>query len=762
MQKSIARIRVSGMVQGVGFRPFVYRTAREFGLNGYVRNLGDAGVEMEVEGERKTLLEFTNILNEEKPPNARIKKIDVVWKKSEGRYGSFIIAESGGSGSTGIIPPDIAICDECISEILNPGERRYLYPFTSCVNCGPRFTTITALPYDRINTAFGEFPPCEECEDEYQNPDNRRFHAQTIACPRCGPGYSLFDNDGKILFDGKDAVTEGTKLLEDGIVAIKGLGGIHIAAGTTDDTILKKLRKKLGRREQPFAVMAPSVPSIKEFATVSDAEEKAMKSFRKPIAVLEKSKDYYLSDLVSSLHNVGVMLPYTGIHRLIFEHMREPLVMTSANFSGEPMLVDNESALRELKEVVDYFLLHDLRIANRCDDSVLRGKNSIRLSRGFVPFSIDIPFRSKKRVLALGPELNVSVCLLRESRAFLSQYVGDTSKIDTLNYLKNSAEHLLGITGTGDVDILACDLHPGFNTTRIAEDLGRKHGTEPIRVQHHHAHIASLMAENSVDEMVGIAVDGVGYGTDGNIWGGEILLTSYIGFDRPGHIMEFKMPGGDLATKYPARVVAGILHGILDADELEEVLMENCIDGFRHGWGEVGIVLKQLEKNLNVFTTTSCGRVLDAASSLLGICHERTYEGEPAMKLESVAHHGKERMEIPAYVENRDGRYILNAGKILLDVLNLKGKGSVADIASAAQRAIAKGFAEIAITVAEENGIGDIGISGGVAYNEQICSTIRQEVENSGCRFLTHVRVPCGDGGVSLGQSVVAAMKSKA
>ncbi|RLI91009.1 MAG: carbamoyltransferase HypF [Candidatus Altiarchaeales archaeon] len=743
-----AIISVSGIVQGVGFRPSIYRIARKFALNGYVRNLGFGGVEIRVEGERERIEKFIKLLEREKPKNSRIDKIDVKFGKALGQYRGFKIIHSGGRGSIGFIPADISICDNCVDEIFSENNRRYLYEFTTCTDCGPRFTTIERIPYDRKNTSFHEFDMCDKCKKEYKNPDDRRFHAQTIACRECGPGYFLLDKKFERI---ENPIESAVKFLKNGkILCIKGIGGMHIASITTNDEIISELRKKLKRPQQPFAVMCPDIGVVKRFAIIGKREENALKSRERPIVILRKSEDYHLSDNISpGLDTIGVMLPCTGIQHIILRKIKEPLIMTSANIPGEPMIIRNKDA-KEFK-IADYLLLHDLRIVNRCDDSVIKFINNkrtfIRRSRGFAPVPIELDINFEKNILAVGAEENVTACLLTNKRAFLTQHIGDTRSLNTLNYLEDAIIHLMKLTKSKP-DAIACDLHPNFNTTRFAIRFCRENEIPLIRVQHHYAHLASLIAEYGCDKIVGICVDGYGYGEDGRAWGGEIILYKNGEFSRVGHLEEQRMPGGDIAAYYPGRMVAGILYNIYPKNELKKILIRNGLR-FRHGTKEIDILINQIDKDINVMRTTSMGRVLDAVSSLLGVCHYRSYGGEPAMKLDSLANKGKRLLEFPIHI--RDG--ILNTTEILNRVLELKEDGyKKEDIAFSAEVALAMGIAEIAVMRAKIHNIDKIGISGGVSYNNVIVTTISKYLEDRGIEFLQHRKVPPGDGGLSLGQ----------
>jgi len=754
-----AEIKVSGIVQGVGFRPFIYRTAVKNRLVGYVRNRGDAVVEIVVEGDKDNVAQFLKDLEKKKPLLAQIYNITTDYKADQGGFEEFTIIKSSGetelSGS--VIPPDVSICDECLRELRDPENSRFNYFFITCTDCGPRYTITRGLPYDRPNTTMQEFQMCDYCAREYGDPSNRRFHAQTVACPKCGPKAYLTSNRGEPI-ECKDPIRETGRLLEEGyIVAIKGNGGFHVAAATTKADPLARLRKVKHRKQKPFAIMAPDLETVRSFAGVNPWEAELLTSYRKPIVLLKKGSDYYLSELVSpELHTVGVMLPYTGLHAMLFDDVMEPaFVMTSANPPSEPIVTRNDEAIKKLGSTVDYFLLHNRTIAQRCDDSVVRFHKEdpclIRRSRGYAPEPIQTKFVSDRCVLAVGGELNVTSCILTENRAFISQHIGDVENLETLRFMKNSIEHLTKLTNS-KVEVVACDLHPKFTTTKLAQELGKKFECPVVQVQHHHAHAAALMAEWNVDEIVGVACDGFGYGSDGTAWGGEILYCSREGFRRGGHLESQPMVGGDLATYYPLRMAAGILHRTMDVTEW----LLSLSDKFPHGKREAEVILKQLEKG-STPETTSCGRVLDAVSALLGICYERTYEGEPAMKLESAALEGKDLLNLAPRFKGK----VLETTFLVYEIFTKKDMFSVADLACSAQSYLARGLAELAVNEAERLQVKHVGFSGGVAYNEHITSTIRKAVEKEGFKFLVHHKIPAGDGGTSFGQAIVAGFQKK-
>ena len=764
--RASVEIGVTGVVQGVGFRPFIYRLAVGHNLVGFVRNMGDAGVQIIVEGEKKKIAKFIAAIRVEKPPLARVDDVKIKWSRATGEFTMFMVvkSEKAGLGLMSVVPPDIALCDDCMREMFDPTDRRHLYPFITCVNCGPRYTIIEELPYDRPRTSMKVFPLCADCLHEYRDPADRRYRAEPTCCSVCGPRLELRDEDGERM-DVINPAHETAKLLDDGnVIAIKGIGGIHVAAKTTDDDVVARIRKAFNRPQQPFATMSKNLKTIKKFAKINKLEEKLLMSYRRPIVALQKSS-YMLSELISpGIDSVGVMLPYSGIHHLILHYGKDPAyIMTSANVPGLPMLIDNDEAMENLKGKVDYFLLHNRKIVNRCDDSVVKIVDGapafLRRSRGYAPEPIKLAFKCEEKVLALGAELNDTVSLLVDDSCFVSQHIGDTTKVETIEYMQEATERLMGLLNLKGVDIVAHDMHPLYATTRLATKMAKRMKARIVAVQHHHAHLAALMAEHGLDELVGIAADGVGYGSDGTVWGGEVMVADLKSFGRVGGLMRQRMPGGDLATEYPARMVAGILWQAMEPKEIERVLLKFCLNGFKHGKKEIDVVLHQIERNLNVFWTSSCGRVLDAAACLLGVCSVRTYEGEPAMKLEAAAKGGDPK-KIKMNVEiKKDGNLsIADTSQILLDALEaLRARVPRRHIAAAVQRALAGGLSEIAIDAAFDGKINVIGGSGGVFCNDAMTSVARKATSKAGLKFIRHELLPTGDGGISVGQAVVAA-----
>ena len=741
------KILVKGMIQGIGFRPFVYRLARKFNLKGYVRNTSQ-GVEILIDGPGVSIKNFLRSLKNDPPTLARIDSINA----ENGYFGEFtsfsIVKSSKHKNTSTLIPPDMCICEECLEELYDKNDRRYGYYFITCTNCGPRFTLIKELPYDRIRTTMKPFKMCPSCKSQYENPLDRRYNAQTTSCPECGPILRLLDRKGKVIQG--DPIQKTIDMINRGkIIAIKGVGGVHLACLTTDDRIIKKMRKRRGRPQKPFAIMAKDIEMIRSFATVNREEEKLLRSWQRPIVLLEKSENYWLSELLSpGLHNIGVMLPYSGLHYLLFQKIREPLVMTSANLPDEPTIKDEDEALKKLSGVADYFLMHNREIYNRCDDSVIRVIQSkpvfLRRSRGYVPLPIDMNVGGDELMLALGAELDNVFCIFKDGKAYPSQHIGNTLNYDTFSDLKENLSKWMKLLDIHEFDRIVCDLHPQFNTTKFAEELSKKYGCELIRVQHHFAHLASCMAEYGLERAIGIVCDGYGFGFDGKAWGGEVLLIKDGKFERLGHLEYQPLIGADLSAKKPARIAVAILSKFMDRIKINKTLEQLNL---RIPEQNIKVWLKQLESGFNVVESSSCGRFLDAVSVLLGVCQERTYKGEPAMKLESLALKGKEYVELPVKVRRIEGEYIIDTTSILEEMLALVHDVRREDLAFSVHRTLAEGLIKIVKRVMRKHGVRVVCFTGGCAYNQLL-----NEFLSGRLKVLVQTRVPCGDGGISLGQ----------
>ncbi|MFW5918367.1 MAG: carbamoyltransferase HypF, partial [Haloferacaceae archaeon] len=706
-ERTRATVSVTGVVQGVGFRPFVYRTATAEDLAGRVKNTGDGSVEIVLEGRTASVESFLSTLRRDPPPLARVEEVTVAEREPAGLDTFEIVASTDTTGGSGTIPPDTAMCDACLEDLRDPDSRFHAYWATACVDCGPRYTVIRELPYDRPTTSMDAFPMCAACRANYEDPGDRRYHAQTIACPDCGPTLSLLGADGDELAEGDDAIARTGQRLRDGdLVAIKGIGGTHLACDATDPAIVETLRERTGRPEKPFALMAPDLAAVESLARVSDAEREALRDTRRPILLLDgrrEDRPAWFDAVSPGLHTVGVMLPYSGLHHLLFEHVDGPLVMTSANMPGVPMAIDRASILDDLEGVIDAALVHDREIVMRCDDSVARfsggQRRFVRRSRGWVPESMALPSpaRTDRDVLALGAEFDATVALTQDGEVVPSQYIGDVDNPETVAYLRETVSHLRELLGT-DPDVVACDMHPDFLTTRAAREYASEADVAgPVPVQHHHAHAASLLGEHDRERAVVIAADGTGYGPDGSIWGGEVLDATVADFERVGGLSAFDLPGGTAAVERPARLLASLLD---DEDRIDELLLER---GALETGREAATVRRQIARGVNAPTTTSAGRLLDAVSALLDVCIERSYEGEPAMKLEAAAVDGTiHDYEIP--YGSRDGARVLDSGQLVRDLDAMAADHPTANVAATAQWALARGLAEVAVGAAADRG----------------------------------------------------------
>ncbi|MDI9643779.1 MAG: carbamoyltransferase HypF [Candidatus Verstraetearchaeota archaeon] len=765
-----ARLFIRGFVQGVGFRPFIFNLARSKGLRGYVSNLGDAGVEIVAEGEEAALDSFIREIPLKKPPVSRIDEIELNWEVPRNESGDFSISKSQESKLSvrSVIPVDLGICDCCITEMKSQTRFR-CYPFTSCAHCGPRFTMIRKLPYDRVNTAMASFPFCPDCERDYLDPGSRRYDVQGFACPRCGPRLTLLDSQGNDM-QLEDPIKEAARLLLEGsIIAVKGVGGFHLSVDATNESAVTELRRRRRRPNQPFAVMSSSIDQIRKYACVGDAEEKLLTDQARPILVLKKSKNYCLAESVSpGLDTVGVMLPYTGLHLLLLEYFKkEALVMTSANFPGKPITVDETEVRKELMGVVDFYLVHNREIINRCDDSVIKVLDGnpvfLRKSRGYSPSYLKPSWSVKNhQILALGGELNNNASLFVQDRIITTQHIGDVDDLETLDYMMNTIRFIQNVYDIKNPDLIVSDMHPAFLTTRRAKELSAELECDLAQVQHHHAHAAALMAENSFgvgSKIISIVIDGAGYGLDGNVWGGEIFLAGYSGFERLASLEYHPMPGGDLCTYYPARMLAAILSSFMSESEIEQYFEKNTSKYFKHGLDELHYVLKQ-SKESSTIKTSSLGRLLDALAVVLDICWLRTYEGEPPMRLEALASLGNPAsVNLELKCRKINGKYVFDTSNFLCSILEHMSYNSCKDVALAIHKSIGTAFGELSCALADEFGCKEIGLSGGAAVNSILNFYIKDVISKNNKTFITHKKYPCGDGCISLGQAVVASTK---
>lgn len=755
-----ATVRISGTIQGVGFRPFVYRTAVEAGVRGYVRNAGGA-VEAAFEADRAAVEDVIATVRNDTPPLARVDAVDVDWREPRGSE-AFEIRDSAADASGGIdvpVPPDTGICEACLDDVRDPDSPYHDYWATACVDCGPRFTVVQDVPYDRDRTSMADFPLCEDCRERYETPTDRRYHAQTTACPDCGPTLR-YEADGHPVVTGSDGLRRaGTALSAGHIIAVKGIGGFHLVCDATDPAVVDALRERTGRPAKPFACMVPSLDSLEAFAAVDDDEADALSDIRRPIVLLDKAAETpWLEAVAPGLDTIGVMLPYAGLHHLLFDYVFGPLVMTSANRPGEPMCTTADAVWSRLDGVVDGVLSHDREIVARCDDSVVRvvdgDRRFVRRSRGWTPTILPNPARDDAGapVVALGPERDTTVALGTGDGVVLSQHLGDIDGPEALSFHREVVDHLCRLTDI-EPGVVACDQHPAFLTTAEADSYAADGLEGPVAVQHHHAHAAGVCAEHGVDRAIVVTADGTGYGPDGTVWGGEVLDTRYTDFERIGGLGPFSLPGGRAAVECPARVLASLLE---DSTLVEDRLVETRAVDSR---AEAAVVRQQAETGVNAPTTTSAGRVLDAVSALVGACDRRTYEGEPAQRLEALATEGTPR-PIDLQYRSSDGRRILDTHALVSDLADMLTRRTPADVAATAQAALARGLGTLAVEAASERGVQAVGFTGGVAYNDAISRHLREVVTDADLTHLTPEAVPPGDGGIAYGQAIVASSRS--
>jgi hydrogenase maturation protein HypF len=747
------KISIGGVVQGVGFRPFIYRLAHRHGLSGHVLN-NPEGVEMEVEGLLENVSAFVPAMIGETPPQARIDNVSVcvVDPCHDDR---FVIGDSSRAAErTVLISPDIATCRECLAELDNERNRRFAYPFTNCTNCGPRYTIIRDIPYDRENTTMHVFKMCPECQSEYGDPLDRRFHAEPNACWTCGPRVILRDASGTPV-GCEDPIGEARRALSEGrVVAVKGLGGFHLAADATDDDAVKRLRLRKHREEKPLAIMAADVATIKTFAEVGIEEEAMLVNPARPIVLMRKRAD---SDVARSVapgnRNIGVMLPYTPVHHLLLKGGPRALVMTSGNISEEPIAIDIADAVRRLEGIADLFLDHDREILSRCDDSVVRVSDGqglfLRRSRGWVPLPIDIT-DSGPGILACGAHLKNTVAVTRQNRVFLSQHIGDLENLAAFEFFKTTIAQIERIIAV-EPEVVAYDLHPDYLSTRFALDLplARK-----IGVQHHHAHIASCLGEAGHDgPVLGMALDGTGYGPDGTVWGCEILTATRKSYERVGHLEQVGMPGGDKAVKQPWRMALSHLRNAFGED-LAGLDTAGLLKKDRKA---LEVTLTMLEQSVNCPLTSSCGRLFDAVSCLCGIRNEVSYEGQAAIELEMVADEG-ERGSYSLALDDVGEKVVIPTRQLLREIVDDLLSGTPAGTVSARfHNWLAGSLCEAALRFRERLGIEMVALSGGCFQNAILLESLSGRLLERGFRVITNRLVPANDGGISFGQAVVAA-----
>ena len=737
-------LQVNGIVQGVGFRPFVYRLAVGYGLKGSIRNTA-SGVLIEVQGIPALLDEFARRLLNDRPPLSHIESIEASTLACVVEEGYVIGDSISGVGVETLIPPDIALCSDCRRELLDPADRRFRYPFINCTNCGPRYTIVERLPYDRPFTSMRSFPMCPECEREYHDPLDRRFHAQPNACPVCGPSLALLDAAGTILQG--DAVAEAVAFLRQGLIlALKGLGGFHLAVDAGHEDAVRRLRERKGREAKPFAVMMRDMELVRRYCEVSEGELAALTSAQAPIVLLKKKTGAALAPSATPGNDrLGVMLPYTPLHTLLFDGGMDLLVMTSANFSEEPIVHDNEEAMLRLKGIADAFLVHNRPIYLKCDDSVtihLSGElRQIRRSRGYVPAPIYLK-ETGPAVLAAGGELKNTVTLLKGTHALMSQHIGDMKNFEAYRHFEHVAAHLQHLFQAVP-ELVVHDLHPAYLTTQWA----MKQSVPLLGVQHHHAHLAACLAENREDgPAIGLILDGTGYGTDGTIWGGELLIGDASGAERFASLELMPLPGGDAAVVQPWRAALGYLYrSCADLPELP-FMKERRIEP----------VLELLQKRVNIAETSSCGRLFDAVAAICGLRGEITYEGEAAIALMQAAGGRVGSQAFRSALHRENGRWTILVSPIVQDVVAALQQGmAISDISQRFHRTLVNCFRQIIDKASSATGLKTVALSGGVFQNTLLFETLVLELQNAGYRVVTHALVPSNDGGISLGQAVI-------
>ncbi|WP_433409449.1 carbamoyltransferase HypF [Saccharomonospora azurea] len=765
-------VRIEGVVQGVGFRPFVHASAQRFGLTGHVGN-DTAGVVIEAEGPCEAVAGFLTSLRADAPPLATVEQVDVVELVPAGGRG-FRIVDSDTSGPRGprgprrtLVSADSATCEACLAELFDPRDRRYRYPFVNCTDCGPRYTIVRDVPYDRPNTTMAGFPLCGECAREYHDPADRRFHAQPVCCPDCGPRLRIVDPAGRSL--GADPVSRAVELLRAGdVVAVKGLGGYHLATDATSDSATAALRSRKHREDKAFAVMVATLDDARRLCAVDDCAARALVDRRRPIVLLDRRHPDGVADAVApGNRRLGVMLPYTPLHHLLLRELAAPIVLTSGNVSDEPIAYTDDDALARLGGIADAFLVHDRPIHVRADDSVVspwRGDAvPVRRSRGYAPEPITCSREFPRPVLACGAELKNTVCLASGRRAVLSHHIGDLKNAETLRSFTEAIEHLSRLF---DIEpaVVAHDLHPDYASTRYALE---RTGLDPVGVQHHHAHVAACLADNGVDggdgvggaddRAIGVAFDGTGYGLDGTVWGGEFLLATCADFERVGHLATVPMPGGEAAVREPWRMAAAYLRGATDGVDGVDDLAVARRQGAR--WDQVR---RLLDSRLSMPVTSSAGRLFDAVAAVLGVRDTVTYEGQAAIELEQRADVGhSDGYEVG--IADDGGMLVVDGPGLVRAVLDDHRRGTdLALVAARFHNALAAAVARTCREIADRTGVRLVALSGGVFANRFLLTRTVEALEGDNLTVLTHSRVPCNDGGLSFGQAVVAGARDRA
>ena len=750
------RVQVRGIVQGVGFRPFVYSLARRHSLKGLVRN-DTAGVLIEVEGDGDAIERFIEGLKTEAPPLALVESIEPGRDLEPAHYEDFRIVESADAGAREVpVSADVATCADCLREMRDPEDRRYRYPFINCTNCGPRFTIIEAVPYDRARTTMRDFAMCAECRAEYENPHDRRFHAEPIACWTCGPRLTLTDARGREAefdeADGTDIISHVRRLLLGGkIVAVKGVGGYHLACDASNAAAVELLRGRKYREEKPFALMASSVAVVRRHCVVSEAEEALLLSARRPVVLLARQDDSNLPAAIApGVDTLGFMLPYTPLHQLLLEDLDRPLVMTSGNVSDEPICYEDADARTRLRSIADYLLTHDRRIHMRTDDSVARvheGRETVlRRARGYAPAPVSVAFEFGREVLACGAELKNTFCLARDRHAFVSHHIGDLENLETLRSYEQGIEHFKRLFHLRP-RVVAHDLHPEYLSTKYALSLGDDF--ERVGVQHHHAHVASCMADNQIEgEVIGVAMDGLGFGADGRMWGGEFFVADFLEAERVAHLDYVPLPGGARAVREPWRMAAVYLHRTFGDDFLDLNLpFVRKLD--RRAWRALRGMTKS---GTNSPETSSMGRLFDAVAGLLCLRSAVNYEGQAAIELEAAA----DRACVQSYEFGFDEGVIKAEGVVRRAAEDLLEGVAPETVSAKFHQGVADLIASVASRVRDGRRLDRVVLSGGVFQNMFLLERARRALRREGFEVFTHNRVPPNDGGISLGQAAVA------
>ena len=768
---TVITLRVRGLVQGVGFRPTVWRLANKLGLKGNVRNDGE-GVLINFFATTETTKNFIQILLDKCPPLARIDTIEQISSKSKITNNDFQIIKSDQTEiATGVIA-DAATCLDCQQDLTNSSDRRFQYPFLNCTHCGPRFSIIRRIPYDRVNTSMSGFKLCNRCLSEYENPTDRRFHAQPTACKECGPIAWLSDQDGKIIAT-ESAITETVRHLKQGaIVAIKGTGGIHLACDANNKVAVEQLRLRKKRPHKPFALMAGSLAQIRRYCKVNDVEESALTSPASPIVILDALNTKLLpSNIAPDQKKWGFMLPYSPLHHLLMAELQHPIVLTSGNRSEEPQCVENEDTLNRLHGIAEFFLLHNRPIENRIDDSVVRTMNGqlqvLRRARGYAPGHLRLPagFYNHPPLLAFGGELKNTFCLLKNGHAILSQHMGDLEDARTFSDYQKNINLYLDLYAHKP-EVLAADNHPEYLSTKLGIKWAEKEDIPLLQIQHHHAHIAACMADNHIDlnegPVIGVAFDGMGLGDDGTLWGGEFLLADYQDYKRLAHLKPVVMPGGSLAVHEPWRNTWAQLNAVMGWEAFTQKYSTLKIYETLNS-KPVATLQKMLNKGINSPLTSSAGRLFDAVAAAAGLVPQQcSYEGQAAMALEASIHKQTfERVTPYDFLLNKqDEMYVLDPTPMWTDLLNnLNTKAATSSIAARFHRGFAQIIIDTGSLLATENKINRVALSGGVFQNCTLFKLVVTGLERKNIQVLTHHQIPTNDGGLALGQAVIAAAR---